>query len=125
MGLDNIGFVANMVNLVLYFMNVMHFSISGSANTTTNYLGTVFLLTLVGGLISDSYMNRLNTCLLFGGIELLVTKYFDRSSYASDKANFPRTLNKSTCRKNDTDSASCSITFANTVNRVNQCRFRF
>ncbi|KAK1390278.1 Solute carrier family 15 [Heracleum sosnowskyi] len=71
MGLDNIGFVANMVSLVLYFMNVMHFSISGSANTTTNYLGTVFLLTLLGGLISDSYMSRLNTCLLFGGIELL------------------------------------------------------
>lgn len=75
MGLDNIGFMANMVSLVLYCMNVMHFSISGSANTTTNYLGTVFLLTLVGGLISDSYMSRLNTCLLFGGIELLVTRY--------------------------------------------------
>ncbi|KAL1807509.1 hypothetical protein ACET3Z_024499 [Daucus carota] len=69
--LDNIGFVANMASLVLYFMNVMHFSISGSANTLTNYLGTAFLLTLVGGLISDSYMSRLNTCLLFGGIELL------------------------------------------------------
>ena len=74
--LDNIGFVANMASLVLYFMNVMHFSISGSANTLTNYLGTAFLLTLVGGLISDSYMSRLNTCLLFGGIELLVFECF-------------------------------------------------
>ncbi|WOH07440.1 hypothetical protein DCAR_0726870 [Daucus carota subsp. sativus] len=71
MVLDSVGFIANIAGLVLYFMNVMHFSISGSANTLTNYLGTVFLLTLVGGLISDSYMSRLNTCLMFGGIELL------------------------------------------------------
>ncbi|KAK9289000.1 hypothetical protein L1049_017471 [Liquidambar formosana] len=71
MTLDNIGFVANMVSLVLYFLSVMHFDLSGSATTTTNYLGTAFMLTLVGGLISDTYINRLNTCLLFGAIELL------------------------------------------------------
>ena len=52
--LDNIGFVANMVSLVLYFITVIHFDLSGSANTTTKFLGTVFLLTLVGGLVSDS-----------------------------------------------------------------------
>ncbi|XP_027368726.1 protein NRT1/ PTR FAMILY 4.5-like [Abrus precatorius] len=69
--LDNIGFVANMVSLVLYFMLVMHFDYSGSATTTTNLLGTAFLLTIVGGFISDTYMNRLNTCILFGIIQLL------------------------------------------------------
>ncbi|KAL2338852.1 hypothetical protein Fmac_013298 [Flemingia macrophylla] len=69
--LDNIGFVANMASLVLYFYNVMHFDYSGSAITTTNLLGTVFLLTIVGGFISDTYMNRLNTCILFGLIQLL------------------------------------------------------
>ncbi|XP_059635947.1 protein NRT1/ PTR FAMILY 4.5-like [Cornus florida] len=69
--LDNIGFVANMASLVLYFLFVMHFDLAGSATTTTNYLGTAFLLTLVGGFISDTYMNRLHTCLLFGAIELL------------------------------------------------------
>jgi dipeptide/tripeptide permease len=72
MGLDNIGFVANMASLVLYFMLIMNFDISGSANTTTNYLGTCHLLTLVGGFISDSYMTRLNTCVLFGGIQQLL-----------------------------------------------------
>ncbi|XP_059632317.1 protein NRT1/ PTR FAMILY 4.5-like [Cornus florida] len=71
MGLDTIGFVANMSSLVLYFSFVMHFDLSGSATTTTNYLGTAFLLTIVGGFISDTYMNRLSTCLLFGAIELL------------------------------------------------------
>ncbi|KAK1380470.1 Peptide/nitrate transporter [Heracleum sosnowskyi] len=69
--LDNIGFVAILVSLFLYCLTVIHFDLSGSANTTTNFLGTAYLLTLVGGVISDSYMNRLNTCLLFGAIELL------------------------------------------------------
>ncbi|KAJ7980494.1 Protein NRT1/ PTR FAMILY 4.5-like [Quillaja saponaria] len=69
--LDNIGFVANMASMVLYFMFIMQFDLSGSATTTTNYLGTAFLLTLIGGFISDTYMNRLNTCLVFGAIELL------------------------------------------------------
>ncbi|BAT76949.1 hypothetical protein VIGAN_01502300 [Vigna angularis var. angularis] len=69
--LDNIGFVANMVSLVLYFMNVIHFDYSGSATTTTNLLGTAFLLTVLGGFVSDTYMNRLNTCILFGLIQLL------------------------------------------------------
>ena len=72
MGLDSIGFVANMISLVLYFSFILQFDLSGSANTTTIYLGTTFLLTIVGGFISDSYMTRLNTCLLFGVIQLLV-----------------------------------------------------
>ncbi|GMY28063.1 protein NRT1/ PTR FAMILY 4.5-like [Fagus crenata] len=71
MALDNIGFVANMASMVLYVLYVMHFDLSGFATTTTNYLGTTFLLTVVGGFISDTYMTRLNTSLLFGAIELL------------------------------------------------------
>ena len=50
----------------------MHYDLSGSATTTTNYLGTAFLLTLVGGFISDAFMTRLNTGLLFGALEVLV-----------------------------------------------------
>lgn len=73
--LDNIGFVANMASLVLYFLFVMHFDSSGSSTTTTNFLGTTFLLTVVGGFISDTYMNRLNTCILFGIIQLLVKNF--------------------------------------------------
>lgn len=72
MGLENIGFVANMVSLVVYFMVVMKFDLSGAATTVTNFLGTAFTLTLLGGFISDSYLNRLNTSLLFGAIEVLV-----------------------------------------------------
>ncbi|XP_021898923.1 protein NRT1/ PTR FAMILY 4.5-like [Carica papaya] len=69
--LENMGFIANMVSMYLYFYNVMHFSVSGAANTLTNFLGTTFLLTVVGGFISDTYLNRFTTCLLFGALEVL------------------------------------------------------
>lgn len=69
--LDNMGSVANMVSLVLYFYGVMHFDLSSSANTLTNFMGSSYLLSLVGGFISDTYLNRLTTCLIFGFLEVL------------------------------------------------------
>jgi peptide/histidine transporter 3/4 len=70
--LENMGFVANMVSMVIYFRQVMLFDLSTSANTLTNFMGSTFLLSLVGGFISDAYLSRLTTCLLFGTIEVLV-----------------------------------------------------
>ena len=71
--MDNVGFIANIVSLVLYFLGVMHFDLSGSANTLTNFMGATFLLTIVGGFISDTYVNRLNTVLIFGVSEIAVS----------------------------------------------------
>ncbi|KAL2485507.1 Protein NRT1/PTR FAMILY 4.6 [Abeliophyllum distichum] len=68
--LENVGFVANMSFMVLYFRMVMHFNISTAANTITNFLGSTFLLTILGGFISDTYLNRLYTCLIFGFLEI-------------------------------------------------------
>lgn len=70
--MDNMGFVANMVSMVLYFMLKMHFDLSGSANTLTNFMGSSFLLSIVGGLISDTLLTRFHTCLIFGMLEILV-----------------------------------------------------
>ncbi|MQM01610.1 hypothetical protein Taro_034369, partial [Colocasia esculenta] len=60
-----------MVSQVLYFMYVMHLDISEAATTTTNFTGSTFLLTILGGFISDSYISRLNTVLSFGLVEIL------------------------------------------------------
>lgn len=73
--LDNMGFVANMVSLVVYFMMVMYFDLSNSATTLTNFMGATFLLTLVGGFISDTYLSRFTTCIIFGIIEILVYNF--------------------------------------------------
>ena len=72
-GLENMAFVANAVSLVTYFFGYMNFSLTKSATTLTNFLGTAFLLALVGGLISDTYLSRFKTCVLFACMELLVS----------------------------------------------------
>lgn len=57
-------------NLVTYLINEMHFSLSKSANIVTNFIGTLFILALFGGYISDSYLGCFWTMLVFGFIEL-------------------------------------------------------
>ncbi|KAH6818965.1 Major facilitator superfamily protein [Perilla frutescens var. frutescens] len=57
-------------NLITYVINEMHFSLSKSANTVTNFIGTVFLLALLGGYLSDSYLGCFWTMLIFGFVEL-------------------------------------------------------
>ncbi|WRX31447.1 Proton-dependent oligopeptide transporter family - like 10 [Theobroma cacao] len=70
-GLENMAFIANAVSLVTYFMGYMNFSLTKSANAVTNFMGTSFILALLGGLIADTYLTRFTTCVLFGFLELL------------------------------------------------------
>lgn len=70
--LENMGYVANMASMVLYFMAVMYFDLATAANTLTNFMGSFFLLSLVGGFIADTFLNRLYTCLIFGALEVVV-----------------------------------------------------
>ncbi|MFQ6656373.1 hypothetical protein Gotur_026497 [Gossypium turneri] len=78
-GLENMAFISNAVSLVTYFYGYMNFSLTKSANTLTNFMGTSFLVALFGGLISDTYLSRFKTCVLFGCIELLVSIFFHNS----------------------------------------------
>ncbi|KAI5398786.1 hypothetical protein KIW84_064243 [Lathyrus oleraceus] len=91
------GFVANMVSLVLYFYGVMHFDLSSSANTLTNFMGSTFLLSLVGGFISDTYFNRLTTCLLFGSLEVIALVMI--TVQAALKNLHPEACGESSCVK--------------------------
>lgn len=78
-GLENMAFVAIAVSLVTYFYGYMNFSLTKSATTLTNFLGTAFMLTLVGGFICDTYLSRFKTCVLFISMELLVRLVFHSS----------------------------------------------
>ncbi|XP_077251105.1 protein NRT1/ PTR FAMILY 4.5-like [Tasmannia lanceolata] len=69
--LESMGFVANMASMVLYFLYKMFLDLSTAATTLTNFMGTTFLLTILGGFISDTYLSRFNTSLIFGVIEVL------------------------------------------------------
>ncbi|KAG8654721.1 protein NRT1/ PTR FAMILY 4.5 [Manihot esculenta] len=70
-GLENMAFVSNAISLVTYFYGYMNFSLTKSATSLTNFMGTSFLLALFGGFISDTFLSRFKTCVLFGCIELL------------------------------------------------------
>ncbi|KAA8545412.1 hypothetical protein F0562_020196 [Nyssa sinensis] len=57
-------------NLITYVINEMHFPLSNSANIVTNFIGTIFILALFGGYLSDSYLGCFWTMLIFGFVEL-------------------------------------------------------
>ncbi|KAL6652481.1 hypothetical protein ACP70R_011406 [Stipagrostis hirtigluma subsp. patula] len=69
--------VTNMVNipiylnLVTYLHGTMHMGVSGSATTVTNFVGATCGFALIGAFLSDSYITRSRTILLFGPLELL------------------------------------------------------
>ncbi|KAI6684497.1 hypothetical protein NL676_030410 [Syzygium grande] len=94
-GLDNMGFIANLVTLVLYFCQVMHFYPAPASNTLTNFLGSTFLLTIVGGFISDTYLSRFSTCLIFGSLEVLGLAML--TIEARSKHLHPDSCGKSSC----------------------------
>ncbi|XP_023531986.1 protein NRT1/ PTR FAMILY 4.6-like isoform X2 [Cucurbita pepo subsp. pepo] len=69
--LENLAFLANASNLVLYLSKFMHYSPSGSANIVTNFMGTAFLLALLGGFLADAFFTTYSIFLLSAAIESL------------------------------------------------------
>ncbi|KAH9670228.1 hypothetical protein KPL70_016897 [Citrus sinensis] len=95
--LENMGFIANAISMVLYFKNEMHFNLAGASNTLTNLMGSTFLLCLVGGFISDTFLSRFATCLIFGTLEVLALVMITVQAY-SEKLH-PPDCGKSSCVK--------------------------
>ncbi|KAG8383120.1 hypothetical protein BUALT_Bualt05G0151700 [Buddleja alternifolia] len=69
--LENLAYLANASNLVLYLEQYMHFSPSESANSVTNFMGTAFLLALLGGFLSDAFFTTYIIYLISAVIEFL------------------------------------------------------
>ncbi|KAK9079593.1 hypothetical protein SSX86_001266 [Deinandra increscens subsp. villosa] len=59
------------VNLVTYLTGVMHFGNATSANTVTNFLGTSFMLCLLGGFVADSFLGRYLTIAIFTAVQAI------------------------------------------------------
>ena len=70
--LENLAFLANASNLVMYLSHYMHFSPSKSANNVTAFMGTAFLLALLGGFLSDAFFTSYLIFLISAAIQLLV-----------------------------------------------------
>ncbi|CAN1262384.1 Protein NRT1/ PTR FAMILY 4.7 [Linum perenne] len=77
--LENLAFLANASNLVLYLTKFLHFSPSASANIVTNFMGTSFLLALAGGFLADAffttyYIYLISTLIEFMGLSVLTVQ---------------------------------------------------
>ncbi|KAK7317514.1 hypothetical protein RJT34_01818 [Clitoria ternatea] len=69
--LENLAYLANASNLVLYLRQYMHMSPTKSANNVTNFMGTAFLLALLGGFLSDAFFTTYHIYLISAFIEFL------------------------------------------------------
>ncbi|XP_073051533.1 protein NRT1/ PTR FAMILY 4.5-like [Primulina eburnea] len=69
--LETMAFISNGVSIFTYFYGYMNFSLTKSATSLTNFMGAAFLLPLFGGFISDTYLSRFKTCLIFGCLEIM------------------------------------------------------
>lgn len=61
------------VNLVTYLGGTMHLPSSTSANIVTDFMGTSFLLCLLGGFLADSFLGRYRTIAIFTLVQTLGT----------------------------------------------------
>ncbi|XP_010264234.1 PREDICTED: protein NRT1/ PTR FAMILY 6.3-like [Nelumbo nucifera] len=57
------------VNLVTYLTGTMHLGNATSANNVTNFLGTSFMLCLLGGFIADTFLGRYLTVAIFATVQ--------------------------------------------------------
>ena len=63
-------------NLITFVFGELHFPLSQAANVVTNFVGTVFILSPLGGFLSDSYAGCFWTLLSFAAVELAVQYYY-------------------------------------------------
>ncbi|KAG1362191.1 protein NRT1/ PTR FAMILY 6.3 [Cocos nucifera] len=57
------------VNLVTYLTGTMHLGNATSANTVTNFMGSSFMLCLLGGFLADSFLGRYLTIAIFTAVQ--------------------------------------------------------
>ncbi|KAJ4821796.1 hypothetical protein Tsubulata_038721 [Turnera subulata] len=69
--LENLVFLSNASNFILYFTRSMNYPIAEASIMVTNFMGTSFLLTIFGGFIADSFITRFRTFIIFCSLELL------------------------------------------------------
>ncbi|KAJ3671470.1 hypothetical protein LUZ60_007549 [Juncus effusus] len=67
----NTANIANIMNLVSYIHGTMHMGVASSSTVVTNYVGAMCMLSLLGAFVSDSYIKRFYTMLIFGPLEIL------------------------------------------------------
>ncbi|PRQ16104.1 putative proton-dependent oligopeptide transporter family, major facilitator superfamily [Rosa chinensis] len=106
--LENLAYLANASNLVLYLSKFMHVSPSTSANIVTNFMGTAFLLALLGGFLADAFFTTYYIYLISSAIE------FTGLLVLTIQAHLP-SLKPPTCASMSTDNPCKEVNGGKTV----------
>ncbi|XAR63318.1 hypothetical protein NMG60_11023215 [Bertholletia excelsa] len=80
-GLATLAFFGVGVNLVLFLTRVIGQDNAAAANSVSKWTGTVYIFSLLGAFLSDSYLGRYKTCALFQAIFVLGLVSLSLSSY--------------------------------------------
>ncbi|GFQ07705.1 protein nrt1/ ptr family 7.3 [Phtheirospermum japonicum] len=80
-GLATLAFFGVGVNLVLFLTRVMGQDNASAANNVSKWTGTVYLFSLLGAFLSDSYWGRYKTCAIFQAIFVVGLVSLSLSSY--------------------------------------------
>ena len=72
-GLATLAFFGIGVNLVLFLTRVLGQNNADAANNVSKWTGTVYIFSLVGAFLSDSYWGRYKTCAVFQVIFVIVS----------------------------------------------------
>ncbi|KAJ4958136.1 hypothetical protein NE237_025247 [Protea cynaroides] len=80
-GLATLAFFGVGVNLVLFLTRVIGQNNADAANNVSKWTGTVYMFSLVGALLSDSYWGRYMTCAIFQVIYVIGLVLLSLSSY--------------------------------------------
>ncbi|KAL2533952.1 Protein NRT1/PTR FAMILY 7.3 [Abeliophyllum distichum] len=77
LGLAEFAFTGVEVNMVLFSKSVLRKSNADAANTFSTWVGTLNICTLFGAFLSDSYLGRFLTCVVFEVVLVIVNKLFN------------------------------------------------
>ncbi|KAF5729683.1 proton-dependent oligopeptide transport family protein [Tripterygium wilfordii] len=80
-GLATLAFFGVGVNLVLFLTRVLQQNNAEAANSVSKWTGTVYIFSLVGAFLSDSYWGRYKTCAIFQVIFVIGLVSLSLSSY--------------------------------------------
>ncbi|KAJ0054293.1 hypothetical protein Pint_03383 [Pistacia integerrima] len=80
-GLATLAFFGVGVNLVLFLTRVLQQNNAEAANNVSKWTGTVYIFSLVGAFLSDSYWGRFKTCAIFQVIFVIGLVSLSLSSY--------------------------------------------
>ncbi|CAN8290310.1 unnamed protein product [Cochlearia groenlandica] len=80
-GLATLAFFGVGVNLVLFLTRVLQQNNADAANNVSKWTGTVYIFSLVGAFLSDSYWGRFKTCAIFQVIFVIGLSSLSLSSY--------------------------------------------